>query len=334
MALTRPALPWMISISRRSGPDSPSDSSSSCAAWLIAPTGLRISCAMLADKPAQRGQLVLLDPRRLGAQVLQEDDRRAGPAMAQRREMRPHLAQAIGGDQRSGNVLVGARALAPGLQQEEQPWRHLAQQRPGRGIAGAQDLPRGLVDQPDAVLFVDHDDALAQPLDDVLRQLRQVGQVDVLLADQRLAFAHAVGQRRRGQRDDEDDRAQQPGLGKGARIGQSQRTSTVCCARTASAASAAMTMAERLATSRLTGADRHHQQQAEAAVRAAAGQHQQREGDDVEGDVEVGLQLQAGPAALEHADAQHAGHEHADQGCREQGRRGRAQETRGRCQRR
>ncbi len=48
MVLTRSPLLVMMSVRRRSCVDSAVDSASSCAAWLIAPTGLRISCAMLA----------------------------------------------------------------------------------------------------------------------------------------------------------------------------------------------------------------------------------------------------------------------------------------------
>ena len=46
--------------------------------------------------------------------------------------------------------------------------------------AGAEDLGGRLVDEPDAVLRIHHDDALAQVLHDVLRQLRQVGEVHFL----------------------------------------------------------------------------------------------------------------------------------------------------------
>ena len=67
---------------------------------------------------------------------------------------------------------------------------------------------RGFIDQADAVLLVHHDDALAQVLHDVLRELREVGQVHVAPAHQRLAFQQPVGQRPHRQRGDEDDGAQ------------------------------------------------------------------------------------------------------------------------------
>ncbi len=42
---------------------------------------------------------------------------------------------------------------------------------------------------------IDHQDALAQVLHDVLRELREVGEVDFLAAHQRFALAQAVGDR-------------------------------------------------------------------------------------------------------------------------------------------
>ena len=58
MALTRSALLLMISVRRRSSGPMTGDSASSWPAWLMAPTGLRISCAMLADKRPSAASLL------------------------------------------------------------------------------------------------------------------------------------------------------------------------------------------------------------------------------------------------------------------------------------
>ena len=76
----------------------------------------------------------------------------------------------------------------------------------------AEDLAGRLVDQADAVLLVDDDEALAQPLDDVLRELREVGEVEVALAHQRLALAQAPRERRDRERGDQDHAAEQARL--------------------------------------------------------------------------------------------------------------------------
>jgi hypothetical protein len=70
-------------------------------------------------------------------------------------------------------------------------------------VAVADDLGRGLVDQPDPVAGIDHQQALAQVLHDVLGQFGEIRQIDVLLADQVLAFAHAAGHETGGRGDRE-----------------------------------------------------------------------------------------------------------------------------------
>ncbi len=49
------------------------------------------------------------------------------------------------------------------------------------------------VDQTNLVGSVDYQKAFAQMLHDVLGQLRKIRKVDILLANQRFAFAHAPG---------------------------------------------------------------------------------------------------------------------------------------------
>jgi len=68
-------------------------------------------------------------------------------------------------------------------------------------------------------VLVDDHEALAQTLDDVLRELREVREVEVALAYQRLALAQAIRERRDGERGDQDDAAQQAGLGQVRGVG-------------------------------------------------------------------------------------------------------------------
>ena len=131
-----------------------------------------------------------------------------GLRAAERGEMRLDHVAAVGGDEglRGRRGLCGA--LPPGLQQIEQLRRGLAEQ--GARI-GARCRPsrsrRGLVDEADAVLVVDHHDAFAQVLHDVLRKLREVGEVDLLAPHRGFGVAQAAGDRPGQQRDQEHDAA-------------------------------------------------------------------------------------------------------------------------------
>ena len=162
-------------------------------------------------KPAERGQPRLVDAVVERGQVLEEDQHRRRMALAERREMRAHFAQAVDGEQ------VAADRVGPGalcrhiVEQVQQARRNLAEQRVRRRVA-AEDLACRLVDEADAVLLVDDHEALAQPLDDVLRQLREVREVEVALAHQRLALAQAPGERRDRERGDQDHAAEQSRL--------------------------------------------------------------------------------------------------------------------------
>ena len=101
-----------------------------------------------------------------------------------------------------------AAALAPALQQIEQPRRGFAEKSIRIGLVIAEHARRRLVDQADALLIVDHQDALAQMLHDVLRELREIREVDLLAAQRRLALADAVGERPGEHRDREQHHAQ------------------------------------------------------------------------------------------------------------------------------
>ena len=75
----------------------------------------------------------------------------------------------------------------------------------------AENLRGGFIDEANLVGGIDDQQAFAQMLHDVLRQLGEVGQIEVLLAHQVLAFAHAAGDEARGGRNGEQHDAQQAG---------------------------------------------------------------------------------------------------------------------------
>ncbi len=75
----------------------------------------------------------------------------------------------------------------------------------------AEDLGRGFVDQANLVGRIDDQQALAQVLHDVLGEVREIGEIEVFLADQILALAHARREHARGGRDGEEDQSQKAG---------------------------------------------------------------------------------------------------------------------------
>ena len=77
----------------------------------------------------------------------------------------------------------------------EQAWRDFPEQRAWHCRDITQQLRRRFIDQAHAIAGIDHQDALAQPLHDELRELRHVGEVHFLAPHLRLALAQAPGQR-------------------------------------------------------------------------------------------------------------------------------------------
>ncbi|MGP0057469.1 MAG: hypothetical protein ACLPQI_18125, partial [Steroidobacteraceae bacterium] len=112
---------------------------------------------------AKGGELALLYALGHQGRILEEDQRRARRAAAQRREMRLNQARAVGGHESRGCAILSI-ALAPGAQRVEKARRHLTHQRAGDRIGVAENLRRGLVDQTNPVRGVDHQQALAQVL--------------------------------------------------------------------------------------------------------------------------------------------------------------------------
>ena len=170
-------------------------------------------------EPAERRQPRLVDAVVERGQVLEKDQDRRRIAVAERREMRAHFAQAVDGEEVPADRVRHRRALPPHREEVQQARRNLADERIRRRIA-AEDLPGRLVDEADAVLLVHHHEALAQPLHDVLRELREVGEVEVALAHERLALAQPPRERRDRERSDQDHAAEQPRLREVRGVGQ------------------------------------------------------------------------------------------------------------------
>ncbi len=141
------------------------------------------------------------------ARVLEEDQHRPGSVLRQRHELWLDDRAAVGRDDLGDRVAPVGFLPSPGLEQVEQARGDLAEQLAVQYLL-ALEQPRGrLVDQPDAVLGIDHQDALAQVLDDEFVELAQVGEVEIPLLHARFALAQPVGQRQCQQRDREQARA-------------------------------------------------------------------------------------------------------------------------------
>ena len=205
--LTRVAFFSMMSVRWRSSGPSAGDSRSSCPAWLIAPTGLRISCAMLAlRRPSaasfdcwMRWAITLVSSRNTstGPVPRSDSDTKCGritvpPSAETTSPVESRRSCACRRQVASRNSRRGATS---------------AERRPRGDRAARQQSRRGVVDETDPVGGVHHEDALAQVLDDESVELVEVREVDVALADQRLALAQAAGERDREQRDREQARA-------------------------------------------------------------------------------------------------------------------------------
>src|SRR5579883_3144286 len=154
-------------------------------------------------EPAEGGELRLLHLLGDDARILEEDEDRRGLYAAERREMRPDDPSAVVGHEGLRGVPGRSRVPAPALEEVQQPRGDLAEERAGIGGSIAEDLRRGLVDEADAVLGVHDEDALAQVLDDVLGELREVREVHFLAAGERFALPQAIGDGPDGEADDE-----------------------------------------------------------------------------------------------------------------------------------
>ena len=190
MWLTRTPFFSMMSVRCRSSSVSVGDSRSSWPAWLMAPTGLRISCAMLAlSRPSAasfdcwtRSAITLVSSRKIST----------GPAPLsdKRDEVRPDDGAAVRGDDFADVVAAVRDLAAPGLQQVGEARRHgWPARRPAPPAPPFSSCAAVSLIRRTRSRLVDDQDALAQVLHDELVQLVEVRQVDLALLGQRLALA-------------------------------------------------------------------------------------------------------------------------------------------------
>ena len=142
-------------------------------------------------QPPERGELALLHAFGHETGVLEENQRGPGRDPAQRREVRLNHPGAVGSDETRWGV-IAALALPPGRQRVQQTGRYFADQCRGYGMLFAEDFRRRFIDEPDPVGGVDHQQAFAQVLHDILRELGKIREVEIFLAYQIFALAHAA----------------------------------------------------------------------------------------------------------------------------------------------
>ena len=154
--------------------------------------------------------------------------------------------------------------------------------------------------------MVDDHDALAQVLHDVLRELREVGEIDLLASYRGFGVAQAARDRPGEQRHQEHDAAEDAG---GGIVGDAGRAGDVAADLLREQRQGGeRRQQEGVAAVREQrhGAHRHHEQDAEAARDAAAREHEQADGDGVDHGVHEGGCTQVGqqaPAADDDGDA-------------------------------
>ena len=124
---------------------------------------------------------------------------------------------------------------------------------------------------------VDDQDALAQVLHDVLRELREVRQVDFLPAHQRFALAQAVRDGPHEQRDAEQHHAEHARVGVVRARGVSREVHEDLLDEHARARDGGDQKRVAVVAEHRHGADRQHQQDAEPARDAAAGIENERD---------------------------------------------------------
>ncbi len=106
--------------------------------------------------------------------------------LTERREVRQDIARAVGRAERVG--ALAAELRAPGRELFRERRRDAVQRLVGASRAAAEVLGRRVVDEPNPILAVDYDDALAQMLNDVFVELDDVAQVEAALLGERFGL--------------------------------------------------------------------------------------------------------------------------------------------------
>ena len=267
----------MMSVRRRSSGPILGLSASSWPAWLMAPTGLRISWAMLADSRPNCGDLALLNALSHEAGVFQEYQRGSGRGRLQLSKC-GWITRAPSATTKL-EAEFSTRALC----------RHVAREyrrrgdtspssAPGTAMAAAENLGCGFVDEADLIGGVDHQQALAQVLHDVLGQLGEVRQIDVLLTNQVLAL-RACGRANEGRRgyDAEQYGPEKAGGCKGNDVGMTAQLLPNGVDQHCNGGNCRQEQGTSRRQQEGETADGKQQQQAEAAGDSAAGMQQQQQ---------------------------------------------------------
>src|SRR5579871_4896057 len=157
----------------------------------------------------ERCELALLYPLGHESRVL-EEDQRGTRSQSQGCEVRLDNTGTIGRDE-GGRSLFGLGRLAPRAQGIQEPRRYLPRQRSRNGMRISENLRGAFVDEANSVCGIDHQQTLAQVLHDVLRKLGEVRKIELLLAHEILALAHATRHDACRGRDREEHHAQETG---------------------------------------------------------------------------------------------------------------------------
>ncbi len=180
-------------------------------------------------------------------------------------------------------------------------------------VVGAELLDGGLVDQANLVVIVHDDDAFAQVLNDVLIELDEVAQVEAALLGERFGFDEACAQELHHGRDHEDygaEDAHRRELGSGRdalqlRVGLLAEQDERRHRREQERALRRQQQGQR--------SDGYDEDAAEAARDAAARVNQERDRDEVGGELQIRLAVRARCAPLQQHEKRATGHEQADQ---------------------
>ena len=238
--------------------------------------------------------------------------------------MSPDESRAVRGRERRvrwrGRARRRGGALPPRLEQVEQAWRSLPDQGVGIGAIVTQNLGRGFVDEADAIVRVDHQQALAQVLQDVLRQLREVGEIDFMAAHQGFALAQAGGHRPGGECHEEQHGAEYSGGQVVGGRGCSRHAHEYLLHQYDQRRDRGDQ--QRIAWTREHGERKHrqHEEYPKTARRPTARVDDESDGNRIDGGVHQGDDTQARPAQPPRNDEQHRGGEVGDARAHEQAR--------------
>ena len=144
-----------------------------------------------------------------------------------------------------------------------------------------QHIHRRLVDVPDLIVAIEHNDASLEVFDDFLVQRRKQGHVALALLDQLLTAAHAHDQVVSNDRGGNQARAQQSDLGPATAVVRDVRDRVEVLGKQAQRRQGREQYRQRLLGQQPGNRNRNDQQHAESAGDTPAGVHQQDDNNSV-----------------------------------------------------